>query len=220
MVLKRCNSKTHYTKNGKFYRCKSKNISIELEASKYTLHNDSIYRIAKLTDNHIGYLSVKLSNDKRYKNAYVHRLVYMTFVGPIPKGMQINHINHNKYDNRIENLEILTPSENQEKAILFYGEKKLRPKCKSCGKKVIRKNESLFCAKCKPMDNSNRVFKSKVKNKPTKEALEELIQKYPFTKIGKMYNVSNTAIKQWCKKYNLPFRKKDIYLYYNINKNK
>ena len=57
-------------------------------------------------------------------------------------------------------------------------------------------------------------------NKPTKEALEELIQKYPFTKIGKMYNVSNTAIKQWCKKYNLPFRKKDIYLYYNINKNK
>ena len=96
MVLKRCNSKTHYTKNGKFYRRKSKNISIELEASKYTLHNDSIYRIAKLTDNHIGYLSVKLSNDKRYKNAYVHRLVYMTFVGPIPKGMQINHINHNK----------------------------------------------------------------------------------------------------------------------------
>ena len=215
MVLKTCNPKTYYTKNGRFYRRKSKNISIELEASKYTLYKGLIYRNIKLTDNHSGYLFVKLTNDKEHKVLYVHRLVYMTFIGSIPKGMQINHINHNKYDNRIENLEILTPSENQEKAILFYGERKLRPKCKSCGKKVIRKHESLFCAKCKPM---NRIYKSKVKNKPTKEVLEELIQKHPFTKIGKFYNVSDNAVRKWCKKYNLPFRKKDIYLYYNKNK--
>lgn len=41
-----------------------------------------------------------------------HRLVYEAFVGPIPEGMQINHKNGVKDDNRVENLEIATPSEN------------------------------------------------------------------------------------------------------------
>jgi len=42
----------------------------------------------------------------------VHRLVAETFLGPIPKGMQINHRNGVKTDNRVENLEICTPAGN------------------------------------------------------------------------------------------------------------
>ena len=32
----------------------------------------------------------------------------------------------------------------------------------------------------------------------------------PFLIIGKKYNVSDNAVRKWCKTYNLPFRVSDI----------
>ena len=62
--------------------------------------------------NHNGYLRVGLGGHKLQKWFFVHRLVYETFVGPIPEGMQVNHINEVKTDNRLENLNLMTPKEN------------------------------------------------------------------------------------------------------------
>jgi len=42
----------------------------------------------------------------------VHRLVVEAFVGIIPTGLQVNHINGDKLDNTLSNLEIVTPSQN------------------------------------------------------------------------------------------------------------
>jgi hypothetical protein len=42
-----------------------------------------------------------------------HRLVWETFNGKIPDGLQINHIDLNKTNNRLDNLELATSSENQ-----------------------------------------------------------------------------------------------------------
>lgn len=50
----------------------------------------------------------------------------------------------------------------------------------------------------------------KVKNRPTKEELLKLIQNNNFTKVGKMFGVTDNTIRKWCKLYDLPFRKKDI----------
>ena len=55
-----------------------------------------------------GYLTVQI-NGKAY---LVHRLVAEAFIGPIPDGCQIDHINRNRQDNRCENLRIITPSGN------------------------------------------------------------------------------------------------------------
>ena len=41
-----------------------------------------------------------------------HRLVAQTFLGKIPKKMVINHKDFNKHNNSIENLEIVTSSQN------------------------------------------------------------------------------------------------------------
>ena len=69
-------------------------------------------KIFKPQIDHRGYYRVELwkqSIGKRYK---VHRLVWEAFNGSIPEGLQVNHINEVKTDNRLENLNLMTPKEN------------------------------------------------------------------------------------------------------------
>ena len=59
------------------------------------------------------YSSVTMVDDKgKWGKPRIQRLMWMAFRGPIPLGMQINHENGNKNDNRLENLELVTRSEN------------------------------------------------------------------------------------------------------------
>lgn len=71
-----------------------------------------------------GYRRVSIyDNNNDRKTVNVHRLVVLSFIGEIPDGMQINHINGVKTDNRAENLEIVTPSENMKHAFRLGLEK-------------------------------------------------------------------------------------------------
>lgn len=68
-------------------------------------------QILKLTP-HRGYFSIRLSNGERIINFGVHQVIAMAFHGLPPFGMVIDHVNTNKIDNRPENLEYVTNSEN------------------------------------------------------------------------------------------------------------
>lgn len=61
-----------------------------------------------------GYQTVRLADDNGKTKLYlVHRIVYESVTGePIPKGMQVNHIDENKTNNHINNLNLMTPKEN------------------------------------------------------------------------------------------------------------
>lgn len=60
-----------------------------------------------------GYLKYQLhSNGKTYQR-YVHRLLYETFIGDIPEGYEINHIDENNLNNDLSNLECVTPLQNK-----------------------------------------------------------------------------------------------------------
>ena len=69
-------------------------------------------RILKQTLDKRGYYGVRLYKNGKGKHLNVHRLVAETFLGKIPKGLVVNHINEIKTDNRLENLEICTIKEN------------------------------------------------------------------------------------------------------------
>lgn len=62
----------------------------------------------------MGYRSVNLKVENGYRTFLVHRLVMAAWVGPCPKGLVINHINGDKTDNRLENLEYCTRSQNMQ----------------------------------------------------------------------------------------------------------
>ena len=57
-----------------------------------------------------GYVLVSLYRERRKFRA--HRVIWEAVHGPIPEGLEINHVNGVKTDNRIENLELVTRGEN------------------------------------------------------------------------------------------------------------
>ena len=65
---------------------------------------------------------------------------------------------------------------------------------------------------------NKRKYKS-VKSKIciSKEELIELLRRYSFLQIGKIYNVSDNAVRKWCKKYNLPYRRKEVTIFLKEN---
>lgn len=61
-----------------------------------------------------GYCMVHFRK-KISKKKLVHRLVWQAFNGKIPQKLQVDHIDANKQNNRLDNLQLLTPSENVKK---------------------------------------------------------------------------------------------------------
>lgn len=64
-----------------------------------------------------GYFYVGMQNGRKVRRrASVHRLVIEAFVGEIPPGYVVNHLDCNKLNNSVTNLEITTPAKNVQHA--------------------------------------------------------------------------------------------------------
>ena len=62
------------------------------------------------------YLFVNLCNDGKMVQESVHRLMWIYHKGEIPYNMTIDHINGDKQDNRLVNLQLLTACDNSRKS--------------------------------------------------------------------------------------------------------
>lgn len=72
-------------------------------------------RILKQSFNSAGYLQVALSRDGKPLTKLIHNLVTLAFFGN-PGDLWCNHKNGIKTDNRVENLEYVTPGQNNQHA--------------------------------------------------------------------------------------------------------
>ena len=91
-----------------FGRVKSIKRSVLIHNGKYRTVNERIMKLANRGRNG-KYKSVQLKN--KGKTHTIHRLVYDSFFGLI-SGLEINHIDGNPSNNRLDNLEQVTASEN------------------------------------------------------------------------------------------------------------
>lgn len=70
-------------------------------------------RLLKPNNANNGYQMVALFGDQnKRKYCLLHRVVYEAFYGAIPNGLYVNHKDEDKHNNHLDNLELVTFSEN------------------------------------------------------------------------------------------------------------
>ena len=107
----------------------------------------------------------------------------------------VHHVNHIRSDNRPENLVALTASEHAKEHALEDGKHVGQRYCIDCGKAIGK--GATRCVACYGIHQ-------RTKNYPTKEKLSELIQTMSNCAIGRLYDVSDSSVRKWRKKYGLP----------------
>lgn len=84
--------------------------------------------------------------------------------------------------------------------------------CPTCNSIISQKAK--HCSTCSSQINR------KVEKRPTKEELKDLIRNKSFLEIGRMFNVSDNAIRKWCASYGLPRYKNEVQNYSDNEWNK
>lgn len=86
-----------------------------------------------------GYVRIGMTRDG---HQYAHRLIYTACNGPIPPRHYVDHVNGRRADNRIANLEAVTPAENLARALergsARFGEAKENAKLTAASVREIR----------------------------------------------------------------------------------
>ena len=92
-------------------------------------------------DKHTGYNKIILTNTVDKKSCFIHRLVAQAFIPNPDNKPQVNHKDGNKLNNRVENLEWVTISENsfhKYRVLRSVKFKDRKGKSSTCSKKVIQ----------------------------------------------------------------------------------
>ena len=145
--------------------------------------------MSKLVPN--GYWLTCASYKKKVYYFCEHRVIWVWHNGAIPEGMEINHIDYNRGNNHIENLEIVTHSENIQHSRPNFnpcrGEKSKKAKltdaqakmiktlCNSCG--WSNKKVADFIGNVVLVNNVSRI--SNGKRYPHIKEAESILEIYP-----------------------------------------
>lgn len=133
----------------------------------------------------VGYLQIALNIKGTVKKKYIHRLVMEAFNPTDNPELEINHIDENKENNMITNLEWVTHKENINKVSKYI---------------VARENNQK-----QKLERREAWIKYRDRNIPSKESLEQqLFECKNFVELGRRYGVTDNAVRNWCRKYGLP----------------
>ena len=109
------------------YKGKTTKYYINKNGDVFNKHGDPIKPFLSSS----GYLMVSVQINGIRKHMYIHRAVAETFIATIPDNMEVNHINRDKLDNNVFNLEIVTHHENIDH---FWESKKGKEETKIIGR--------------------------------------------------------------------------------------
>ena len=143
-----------------------------IDFEKYTITEDgkifskhfNRYMLGYKNKSRGGYLSLCLMcKDKKPRLFYFHRVIWFYFNGEIPQGYEINHIDEDKTNNSLSNLELLTRVEN-----VRYGTRTLRASITNSivqkGRKLTKEHIlKMALAKSKPILQYNLETKEPIK---------------------------------------------------------
>ena len=125
-----------------------------------------------------GYKVANLTANGQKKQVRINRVIYIAAYGAIPYGYVIDHINNDKSDNRISNLQAITPEDNSTKAKLDG--------CYLCGNDNPR---SKIDVELKPvifneyMDGNATYRELAQKYGISKSRVHQIVHEYDWTKI-------------------------------------
>ena len=112
--------------------------------------------------------------------------------------IELHHIDGNRFNNKLDNLQILCP--NCHALTDNYSGRKLNNDIKvktvkvknTCGCGVFIKKSSKSCVKCFQM-------KQRIVNRPSKDELLNAVNEFGYSAMGRKYGVSDNAIRKWLK---------------------
>lgn len=131
-----------------------------------------------------------------------------------PKNNIGNDMFHAAEDYKIENVfneskEYLDSKSKYDNRLIHRDDKE-DSYCTNCGCSITGEGITGLCIDCwhKTTRKAER---------PSKDELEKMIYTIPFTTIAKQYDVTDNAVRKWCKSYELPYKKSEIKQQNNSN---
>ena len=121
--------------------------------------------------------------------------------------LTLDHINGINNDDRLENLRWICP--NCDRQLDTFSGKNIKKE---------KKDTHFYCVECgieisygATLCNTCRGVKQRKVDRPNKEELIKILyeNKGNFTLVGKLYSVTDNAIRKWCKNYNISPYSKD-----------
>ena len=79
------------------------------------------WKVKPITFSQAGYPFVFIGSRKNHKLHFVHNVIALCYLGEKPQGCQTDHINSIRTDNRVENLQYITPQQNIQKRKTING---------------------------------------------------------------------------------------------------
>ena len=97
----------------------------------YTVYEDGVVfgkrskRQVVTPINDRGYKLVQIWDGGKPKTYTLHKLIALLFLGETPDGFEVDHIDNDKLNNHVNNLQFLTVAENRKKMWDYHGTSKI-----------------------------------------------------------------------------------------------
>lgn len=143
-------------------------------------------RYLTFTSNGSGYLQISLSHEGSSIKLYLHRVVWLAHKGPIPEGLEVDHIDEDKTNCALSNLQLLTHRQNVQKTQLKLPKVKQVSLC-ACGSE--KNKYSVTCITCY---NKERITHPDI----TAEAIEYWVTTFSWVRAAKELGLTDNGLRK------------------------